>query len=463
MPKQRIAVIGGVASGPAAAAQAKRSDPQAEVVLFERGREISYGACEIPYYIADWIAQEEQLITLTPEAFEQSRGAQVCIQHEVVSIRPRACRLDVKALETGDVREERFDKFILAVGARARMPGLPGEDAPNVFPLRQLEDATRLKRYIQTHRIHHGVILGGGYVGVEVAEALREGGIRVTILDPADGLLSAQLESEFQAIVHNVLRRHQVVIRQEVATAFECSNTGLVTAVITNKGEKIGCQLVIAAMGITPNVELAEQAGVSRGSTGALAVDEQMRTNLPNVWACGDCIEVSRVVDGKKVYVPLSTVAFRTARVAAYNAARRGQGPPARFPGVSSASAVKVFDLEVASLGLKLQEALDAGFDAYATSVSHRSRSSSYPGSKPLHVRLIAEKARGRLLGASFIGEDGAALRANVLVPCIREQWTVHQIRDLDLIYTPPFAPALDPIYIAANEATKQLHRTFKR
>ncbi len=457
--RQRIAVIGGVASGPAAAAQAKRVDPDADVVLFEQGPDISYGACEMPYYVADQIPSADTLVILTPEAFERTRKAEVRIHHRVLAIHPQRCRLDVKDLATGAITEERFDKFILAVGARVRLPDVDGVDAPNVFPMRSLEDARALKGYLGDHPVQHAVILGGGYIGVEMAEALREREVRVTVLEPSGGLLHTYLDEAFQPLVHDAVQRHGVVVRRERAEGFDVDAEGKVRAVRTDKGEKIGCQVVIVAIGIVPNTELAEAAGITRGATGALAVDAQMRTNLPNVWACGDCVEVERVIDGKKIHLPLSPVSFRTARVAATNAARRGRGTPARFPGVVGASAVKVFELEVASAGLRLAEAQEAGFDAFAMNIKHWSRVSFYPGAKRLHVGLVVERGKGRLLGAQLVGEEGVVLRADVLVPCLRDRWTVHRIKDLDLIYTPPFAPSLDPLIVAANEAAKKVGR----
>ncbi|MFQ5571243.1 MAG: FAD-dependent oxidoreductase [Rhodothermales bacterium] len=459
MPPQRIAVIGGVAAGPAAAAQAKRIDPDAEVVLFEQGPDISYGACEMPYYVAEQV-EGTDLIQLTPEQFEQSRKACVRVHHRVLALRPRRNRLDVKNLITGHISEERFDKFILAVGAEARTTGLDGEDAPNVFAMRRLEDARALRCYLDAHTVHHAVILGGGYVGVEMAEALRTRGLRVSILEPRGGLLHTYLDEELQPLVDDAAGAHGVLIRQEQAVAFERDDGGTVRAVVTDRGEKIGCQVVIVAIGVEPNTALAEAADIAVGATGAIAVDAQMRTNLPNVWACGDCVEVERVIDGKKVHLPLSPVAFRTARVAAHNAARRGRNAPARFPGVCVATAVKVFGLEVAAVGLRLEEARQSGFDAFATTIRHGSRVPFFPGAKPLHVRLVAERKKGRLLGAELMGEEGAALRADVLVPCIRAGWTVNQIKDLDLIYTPPLAPALDPLIVAASKAAKRVERT---
>ena len=456
---QRIAVIGGVASGPAAAAQAHRVDPDADVVLFEQGSDISYGACEMPYYVAGQIPSDDPLVMLTPEQFEKTRKATVRTRHHVLAIHPKRCRLDVKDLATGRITEERFDKFILATGARARLPEGEGSDASNIFPMRQLEDARMLKRYLGAHTVQHAVVLGGGYIGVEMAEALRALDIRVTILEPRGTVLHTYLDDYLQPLVHEAVHRHGVIVRQEQAVEFEVDTGGAVQAVRTDKGEKIGCQVVVAAMGTVPNTALAEAAGLTLGATGALAVDAQMRTNLPNVWACGDCVEVERLIDRRKVYLPLAPVAFRTARVAATNAARRGRGAPARFPGVVGASGVKVFEFEVASVGLRLDEARAAGFDAFVTRIKHWSRVSFYPGARPLHVSLVVERGKGRLLGAGLVGEEGAVLRADVLVPCLRDGWTVHQIKDLDLLYTPPFAPSLDPLIVAANEAAKRVGR----
>ncbi len=456
MARQRIAVIGGVASGPAAAAEAVRTDRDADVVLFEQDDFISYGACEIPYYVAGWIEDYHRLVVLTPAEFERTRGASVRVRHRVTALDPKRSRLCVRDLDRDTEAEERFDKFILATGARARVPDMAGADAENVFPLRRLDDARGLRQYLDSREIHHAVVLGAGYVGIEAAEALTARGIRVSLLEPAGVPLPAYIDDEYCGLIEAVLKRHGVFVRPEKAVAMENDQFGRVDVVLTDHGERIGCQLVIIAMGIQPNVELAVDAGAHVGDTGALATDDQMRTNLPNVWACGDVAEVRRVIDGARVHVPLSPAAFRTARVAAQNAARRGRGAPARFPGVCPASAVKVFELEVAQAGLRLQAARDAGFDALSSSIRSWSRVKLYPGAKPIHVRMIVERGSGRLLGAEVIGEEGAAHRLNVLVPLIREGWSVRDIRDIDVIYTPPYAPSLDPLVVAANEAWKR-------
>lgn len=456
MARQRIAVIGGVASGPAAAAEAVRTDPEADVVLFEQDGFISYGACEIPYYVAGSVEDYHRLVLMSPAEFERTRGARVRVRHRVTALDPRRGRLHVRDLDAETKIEERFDKFILATGARARVPDIDGVDAENVFPLRRLEDARALRQYLDSRDIHHAVIFGAGYVGIEAAEALTARGVRVSLLEPAGRPLPAYIDEEFGGLIEEALKRHGVFVRAEKGVALEKDSFGRVNVVVTDHGERIGCHLVVIAMGIKPNVELAADAGAHVGDTGGLATDDQMRTNLPNVWACGDVAEVRRVIDGARVHVPLSPAAFRTARVAAQNAARRGRGAPARFAGVCPASAVKVFELEVAQAGLRLQEARDAGFDALSSSIQHWSRVRLDPGAKRVHVRMIVVRGSGRLVGAEVVGEEGAAHRLNVLVPLIREGWSVRDIRDVDLIYTPPYAPSLDPLIVAANEAWKK-------
>ena len=451
----RIAVIGGTASGTAAAAEARRANPEAEVVLFEQNTYVAFGACEIPYFVGGWLKSPDQLIALTPEEFERTRKVNVRILHRVEAIHPAERRLVYRHLAYNSVHERSFDRFILAVGARPRQLNIPGEDAPNVFYVRLLEDAVGMREYLNTEPVRHVVVVGGGYIGVEMAEVLRLRGLQVTLLEPTGKLLSTMLEDELRPILHRKMEAEGILLRQESVVAFEQNAAGLVEAIVTDRKEKIGCQMVVVAIGIQPNVELAVQAGIRLGETGAVAVDDQMHTSAPNVWACGDCIEVKRVIDRKPVYVPLSPTAFRTARVAARNAARVGRGQPAVFPGVTPASAVKVFGLEVAAVGLNLARAREQGFDAVSVTIKHWSQAPVMPGARPVYVRLIVERGTARLLGGEVVGEDGAALRADVLVPFIRQGLKADDLEQADLIYTPPVAPARDPLWIAASAARK--------
>lgn len=456
IPSQRIAVIGGVAAGPAAAAQAVRSDPKAEVHLFEQGPVISYGACEIPYYVSGQIERVETLVQFDPERFQNQRGARVHVSTMVKEIHPSRNRLVAEG-PGQRASEERFDKFIIATGAKPRRLNIDGEESTNVFSVRSLNDAVDIKNFLAAHRVRHALVVGGGYIGAEMAEALVHRQIRVTILDPVGGVLHRYVSGPLQDIVQEHLQKAGVQIRRERAVRFDFDAANHVSAVTTDRGERIGCQLVIVAIGTEPNTCLAKEAGIRLRANGAVDVDDQMRSSLPNVWACGDTVEVRRVVDGKQIYLPLSPTAFRTAHVAGENAARRGRGAPATFAGVVGASTVKVFGLEVARVGIPLEDASDSGFDAFAERVHSWSRVSFYPGARRLHVELVVERSRGRLIGGTVVGEEGAAMRANVLVPLIWREWRVRDIRDLDLVYAPPVAPSIDPLLTAAHRAAQRL------
>ena len=460
MQQQRIAIIGGVAAGPAAAAEAARVDPNADVVLFEQGEHISYSACEMPHYAAGGMANHRDLILFEPAEFERAKGVTVRTRHRVEAILPDRNRLVVRRLTDGEVSHERFDKFILATGARSRIPEMRGVGADGVYPVRRLDDLIHLRAKLDREEVKHAVILGGGYIGLEMAEALRRRGIRVSIVEPAGGLMNRHIDDALRPFIHTRLREHGVALRLEAPVAIETDRQGKLKAVRTDRGELIYSDVVLLCTGIVPNTDLATAAGVRLGETGAVACDESMRTNLPNVWVCGDVCEVTRMIDGAKINLPLSPVAFRTARVAARNAARKGRGAPERFPGVVVASAVKVFGLEVATVGLRMQEAIDAGFDCFDIVVKHVSRGSSAPESAEIHVRLVAEHRTGRLLGGEIIGNDGAAMRVNVLVPILRQRGTVFDLMDLDLVYNPPVSPARDVLTLAASAAAKEVsHR----
>lgn len=458
----RIAVIGGLASGPAAAAEAARANPNVEVVLYEQSPYISVGSCEIPYFVADQIPDASSLEVLTPQEFERTRGAKVFTQHRVESIDPDKGTLEVQSLVHQSRHQEQFDRFILATGARARKLDIDGEDADGVFAVRGLQDAVRIKNWLETQPVHHVVVIGGGFIGLEMAEAIHQRGLRATILDPSGRVLRNVLPDSLVNPMMLSLRESGVAVRAERATKIGVGRDGEVVSVRTDKGEIIGCQSVIVGVGIEPRTELAASARIKIGQSGGIAVDDQMRTSRRNVWACGDGIEVPRIVDGKKVLWPLSPIARRTARVAARNAV--GIKPADRFTSVTPSVAVKAFGVEAASVGLSIEQAIASGFDADTIQINHWSRVSSMPRAKRLLVNYVFERRKGRLLGGSLVGEEGAALRANVLVPWIRTETTVKQIaEEMDLVYTPPLAPSMDPLRVAASVAMRTLKKPRTR
>ena len=341
------------------------------------------------------------------------------------------------------------------MGARARRLGVEGEDAAGVFTIRDLEDAVAVKRWLETEPVRHVVVVGGGYIGLEMAEAARDRGLRATVLDPTGRVLNRTIACEVSGLMDEAVRAAGVPVRAEQATEVLADDAGRVRAVRTDRGELVGCQAVVVAVGVEPRVGLAEAAGAALGEAGGLAVDDRMRTSLPDVWACGDLVEVPRAVDGKRVLWPLATVARRTARVAARNAAARG-GRADRFRPIAGGVAVKAFGVEAGSVGLSMGQAAEAGLAAVAADVRHKTRTAAFPGSCPIDVRLVVERGTGRLLGGQVVAAEGAALRADVLVPLVQAGATARELaEDLDLVYNPPVAPAVDPLKVAASRAMR--------
>lgn len=461
MPVRRIAIVGGTAAGPAAAAQAARTAPGADVLLFEQGPHVSVATCEMPYLVSGDVARAQDLVVLTPEALRREKGVQAFVRHRVVAAEPRRGRVHVEDLARGTVRAERVDAVVLATGAVARWPDGDDANGANLFVLRSLTDAAALRAYAETTPVRHAVVLGAGYVGVEVAEALVARGLRVSILDPG-GLLSRYLCAELQPVVEAAVRAAGVQVRMERVVRFRHGTDGRITSVDTDRGERIGCDLVVAALGVTPDVALGVAAGARLGATGAFAVDSAQRTNVPGLWACGDCAESVHAVTRRPTWWPLSNTAFRSGRVAGENAGRRGAGAPARTPPVVGTSGVRAFGIEVAATGLDLSAAEAAGFDAFTVTKEQGSRASHVPGGSPVHVRLVVERPTGRLLGGMLVGAEGAALRLNTLVPLVADAATVADLLDLDLVYHPALAPAHDPLHVAAVEAVRVRERANK-
>lgn len=452
----RIAIVGGTAAGPAAAAEALRCRPDAEVVLYEKEPFISVGACEIPYLAAGWIEDWRRLEVLTPRQFEQSRGGTVRERHLVRSIDIRRRRLEVEALEFGSVHEEPFDRLILATGARPRRLGIEGEDAGNVFHIRTLDTARRLETWLRTRTVRHAVIVGGGYIGVEMAEALRARGIRVSILEPLGRVLGQTITREMGQPLVDAVAAGGVVVRQEAPVRFELDDNGLVRRVYTDRKEIIGCDLVLVSIGLQPNSELAADAGIRPGARDTIAIDEYLQTSAAGVFACGDNIAVPHVAARTPVYLPLAPVGRRAARAAARNASADGRGGRERFEPTVRVMGVSAFGIETAVVGLSEEEALEEGYDVITDRIEYWSRAWLYPGSKRLQVRLLAERGSGRLLGGELVGPEGAGMRANVLVPLIREGYTARRVlAEIDLLYNPPMAPAVDPLIVACSRIAK--------
>jgi len=430
----RLLVIGGVAAGLSAAARARRLDPGLEIVVLERGATVSYGACGLPYFVEGRVRRAEQLIVHTPEYFRKERNITVRTGAAVVSIaHPRREVL----LESGE--RVHYDRLVVATGARPRT-NIPGADLPHVFTLHTLDDAERLGNYLHARRPRRAVVIGGGYIGLEAADALRRRGLAVTVLEQSPFVLHRE-DAALTGMVRERLERFRVELR---------TNTP-VPGIEPDGVAGIPCDLVILAAGLRPNVEIAVEAGIEVGRTGALSVDDRMQTNLAGVYAAGDCAEALHLITERPAYIPLGTTANKMGRVAGANAA----GRPERFGGVVGTAIVSVFGMGAGITGLSADQARREGFSPTSARITAPSRA-GYFGGKPLTVELVADAGTHRLIGGSVCGEEGAEGRINVIATALHNRMRVEDMEQLDLAYAPPFATVWDPVLVAAQQWLKQ-------
>lgn len=452
--QKSIVVVGGLAAGPSAAAKAARRNPRAAVTLFEASDTVSYGICEAPYAIGGVVESEAQLVSYTPERLQSEKHITVKTLHRVERVDPGKKLLAVRDLRRGQVFDVPYDRLILATGATPRSLGIEGEEARNVFHVGSRADTLGILRHLEAESPKSAAIIGGGYIGMEMAEALRRRGLDVTIIHrhrlPVVGLELETRERLLEELTANDVR----FVTNARTEALHIGRADCVRHVITNRGT-IEADIVILALGVRPNVALAKSARVRLGSTGAIATDERQQTSVDGIYAAGDCCEVKNLVSGKPMYVPLATTASRSAWVAGENAA----GGRATFKGAIRAIAVKVFGLEIAHVGLSAAEAAGAGFDATTDAVTVPSKIAFMPGSGKVTVRMVFDRRTGRILGANVYGTEGCVLRADTLAVAIQHRLGVEDLARLDLIYAPAFAPLWDPLLVAANQAIKKLDR----
>jgi NADPH-dependent 2,4-dienoyl-CoA reductase/sulfur reductase-like enzyme len=418
----RLLVIGGVAAGLSAAARARRLDASLEIIVLEKGGTVSYGACGLPYFIEGRVRQAEQLIVYRPEYFRKERNITVRTGAEVVAIRHAAREVQLRAGE-----RVHYDRLVIATGARP----VQAAAEPNEFTQHTIDDARRLKQFLDEKRPRRAVVIGAGYIGLEAADALRRNGQAVAIYDRNQNVLHRDDE-----VLTAALRKHLQGFHIELHTGRE--------------GVRDGADLVILAQGIRPNVELAAEAGVECGRTGAIRVDERMQTNLSAVFAAGDCAETANLVTGVPTWVPLGTTANKMGRVAGANAA----GGRERFPGIAGTMIVSVCGLAIGHTGLSVAQACAAGFDPVHARIDSLDRPRYFQG-KRIAVELVADRQSGRLVGGSVVGEEGVAGRLNVIATAVQNKMRVEDLEMLDLCYAPPFATVWDPVLIAAQQLLK--------
>ncbi len=447
---QRLVVIGGDAAGMAAASQARRrrAADELSIVAFERGRFTSYSACGIPYFISDLVPERDALIARSPETFRSKFDIDVRTRHEVLGIDLAGRTVAVRDLDAGTEFAEPFDSLMIGTGSVPMRPPVPGIDAAGVYGVQTLEDGVALKAAFATGNVHRVVIIGGGYIGLEIAEAAAVRGASVTVVDRSPTPVGT-FDPDVGEIIAAAVRELGIeLVLSDPVTGIATEN-GRASAVHTASGRELPADLVVLGLGVRPNVALAEAAGVPLGTSGGIAVDAQMRTQADGVWAAGDCVESVHRLSGQRMVVALGTHANKQGRVAGINLG----GGYATFPGVIGTAITKVCELEVARTGLSEAEASAAGFEFVVAAVDSTTRAGYFPGAKPIRVKMTAERRGGRLLGAQIVGKEGAAKRIDVLASCIWNGMTVDDVLNLDLSYAPPFAPVWDPVLIAARKA----------
>ncbi len=460
--KKRILIVGGVAGGASCAARARRLCEECEIVIFDRGPYVSFANCGLPYYVGNVIEEEESLLLASPERFRDRFDIQVHTETEVVRIERGEKEIEVRDLRSGQTRREGYDALVLSPGAEPVRPALPGIDLPGVFVLRTIPDSRKIREAVKGAA--HALMVGGGFIGLELTENLVQRGLRVTVVELADQLMPP-LDPEMASPVAVRLREKgvEVRLREAVEALEERPEGGL--RVRTSTGDTIETDLVILGIGVRPLVTLAQEAGLELGSRGGIRVDDRMRTSDPNIWAVGDAVEVRDVVTGALGPVPLAGPANRQGRIAAAAILGRGsedasafERSAARFRGVQATAICGVFDLAVAITGASEKALVRAGIEHYAKIYLHPGHHVGYyPGAQPMHLKLLFSTEDGRILGAQAAGEAGVARRIDVIAMALQMGGTVFDLEEAELCYAPQFGAAKDPVNLAGMIAANHL------
>jgi NADPH-dependent 2,4-dienoyl-CoA reductase/sulfur reductase-like enzyme/rhodanese-related sulfurtransferase len=453
MSNRRIVVVGGVAAGLKAASRARRRDGDAEITVVDQGDFISYIACGLPYWISGDIRDGRNLWPRDPEHFWKRKRIAVLTRTRAEAIDRATKTLRIRDLASDDVRDLPYDKLVLATGGRAFVPPVPGRDLEGAFALESPRDAMAIRRALDEGNRKDAVVVGGGFIGMEMAEALWARGRKVTIVEMMDRLLPGLLDSDIsEQVCRHVREKGVKVILGQALTGLEGDEAGHVCRARVGE-ESLDADLVVFGVGVRPNVELAEEAGLEIGSTGAIAVDDRLRTSDPDIYAGGDCAENVHLVTGKPVYVPLGSTANKHGRVIGTNVT----GGDEIFPGILGTGIVKVFDFNVGKTGLTEAQARENGLETVTASVSGDDAAGFYPGARQFMLKLVAEAMTGRLLGAQAAGPGDVSKRVDVAATALSWGASVRELSSLDLAYAPPYSHAMDAVITAANVVQNKL------
>ena len=453
----KVVIVGGVAGGATAAARIRRLDEQAEIVVFERSGYVSYANCGLPYYIGGVIEDPEELTLQTPESFFARFRITMKVRHEVIAIHPDRRTVTVKALETGEEFEESYDKLLLSPGAKPTQPRLPGAGLDNLFTLRTVEDTLRIRAYIDQNHPRSAVLAGGGFISLELAENLRGLGMEVTIVQRPRQLMHP-FDPDMAALIHSEARRHGVRLALgHTVEGFEAKDGGV--DVLLQDGPPLHADLVVMAIGVTPDTALARAAGLELGLKGSIVVNDRMETSVPDIYAVGDAVQVKHFITGQDALIALAGPANKQGRIAADNIC----GGDSRYIGSQGSLVLKVFDMTAAVTGLNETSARAAGLAADAVVLSPMSHAGYYPGGRVMTMKVVFERETGRLLGGQIVGYEGVDKRIDVLATAIRAGMTAVELKDLDLAYAPPYSSAKDPVNMAGFMVENLLHGVVKQ
>jgi len=478
--RERLIVIGGNAAGMSAAAKARRVDPHLEIVVYEKSGYISYGACGFPFFIKGDISNINKLLARTSEQFAKD-NIDVHTFHEVTTIDVDNHTVHVLDIQNRKLVVDRWDTLIIATGGAIFPPNIPGSMLPGIFSLRTVEDALAIKNWLEIQHPRDAVVIGASYVGIEMAEALHAHGLSVTLIEQQPQVLP-NLDPDMATYAQESLEKHGVrvmlntnvssfvgvelvrVITQRVALALNTSegqnssirpssvNGRLAVREVVLEYGAIPADIVILGLGGKPNTALASVAGINLGKTGAIAVDPQQRTNISGIWAAGAVAEAFHRILNRPVYLPTATVANKQGRIAGANAA----GGQATFPGVFGTSAIKVFDVTVAQTGLTEKQATKTGYQVNTATITSTARAAYMPNTSPVYVKLVYDSNTQRLLGAQMVGDNSVAKRIDTISAALQAGWSIKDLVELDMSYSPPYSPVWDPILIAANAAERK-------
>lgn len=439
----KVVIVGGVAGGASAAARIRRLDEQAEIVVFERSGYISYANCGLPYYIGGVITDPEDLTLQSPESFYSRFRVSVKVRHEVTAIHPERKTVSVTDLETGEDFEESYDKLLLSPGAKPVQPRLPGMSLGKLFTLRTVEDTFRIKEYISANHPRSAVLAGGGFISLELAENLRKLGMEVTIVQRPRQLMNP-FDPDMAAFIHGCMRKHGVSLALgRTVEGFEEKDDGV--DVLLKDEPPIRTDMVVLAIGVTPDTRLAKDAGLELGIKDSIVVNDRMETSVPDIYAVGDAVQVKHFVTGQDTLISLAGPANKQGRIAADNIC----GGDSRYHGSQGSSVIKVFDMTAAATGINETSAKKAGIDTDKVILSPMNHAGYYPGGKVMTAKVIFEKGTWRLLGAQIVGYEGVDKRIDVLAAAIRAGMKATELKELELAYAPPYSSAKDPVNMA--------------